>query len=437
MAVKVMNKWTRFFQIELLILNFVIIAGICGFLHYTTTYITRSYNARFFLERIQTVPLSPLRLSSVAILLFSCLVITFILRERKFPGQQKFIAFTLVIDFIVSLSIVLLLDFNYSGIILCIFANLLAHLQKGKARITFMIVAILTYFLADFELIVINYDLFSIDDYIRFYSTNTQQYLLGIYNILISLNILSFIAYCIQLIRVESSRADEIHELYGELQLVNAELKKYTIMAEKTAQTKERNRLAREIHDTLGHTLTGISAGLDACVAMIETTPFKVKKQLEILSNITRKGIKETRRSVHELRPDGLERFGLENEIIAMVEETNAITDLHINYIYEIKHLRFDEDEENTIYRIVQEGITNAIRHGRASKIDICMVEENFEVCIHMRDNGIGCTKIQDGFGTKYMKERIHMLGGNVEFDGSDGFTIDAKIPIRWGKEYD
>lgn len=64
-------------------------------------------------------------------------------------------------------------------------------------------------------------------------------------------------------------------------------------MSERMAQTRERNRLAREIHDTLGHTLTGITAGLDACLAIIDVAPDQTKKQLEMLSRVSRDGIKE------------------------------------------------------------------------------------------------------------------------------------------------
>jgi len=386
-----MNKRIRNFQIGLLILNFIIITSICGFMYYTTEYIKRSYNARFFLEQVTSVAQNPLILCIVVMLLFAGMVTTFMLRERVFQQQQQMIIVTLASDFVLSLFIVFLLNFNYSGIILFVFANLLAHLKRGKTRMIFMVVAILTYFLSDFELIAINYQLFSIQDYIRFYSPIAQQYLLGVYNVLISLNVISFIAYCIQLAIVQSSRADETHELYEELQEANAQLKEYAVVVEKTAQTKERNRLAREIHDTLGHTLTGISVGLDACVTMTETAPTEVKKQLELLGSVTRKGIKETRRSVRELRPDSIERFDLENEINAMVEAMSKMTDSHINFICDAEHLNFDEDEGNTIYRVVQEGITNAIRHGRASKIDIHITKKASEVRILIRDNGVGC----------------------------------------------
>ena len=197
-------------------------------------------------------------------------------------------------------------------------------------------------------------------------------------------------------------------------------------MSERMAQTRERNRLAREIHDTLGHTLTGITAGLDACLAIIDVAPDQTKKQLEMLSQVSRDGIKEIRRSVNELRPDALERLSLEVAIRKMVMEMS-----------QEKHLKFDEDEENAIYRVIQESITNAVRHGHAKKIWITLKKIDGEILLVIKDNGIGCEEVKSGFGTKHIKERIEMLKGTVSFDGRNGFTVTARIPIRWGETYD
>ena len=109
--------------------------------------------------------------------------------------------------------------------------------------------------------------------------------------------------------------------LYHELQNANEQLSEYADMAEKMAQTNERNRLAREIHDTLGHSLTGIIAGLDACLALVDVAPQEVKKQLKLLADVSRDGMKDVRRSVSELRPDEMERLSLNASIRKMVTE--------------------------------------------------------------------------------------------------------------------
>ena len=120
-----------------------------------------------------------------------------------------------------------------------------------------------------------------------------------------------------------------------------------------------------------------------------------------------------------------------------MVTDMTAVSGAKVHFNCQVQNLKFDEDEENAIYRVIQEGITNAIRHGKAEKIWITMTKEDSDILLQIKDNGIGSKEIKSGFGTKHIKERIGMLGGTVTFDGSSGFTVNARIPIRWGEEYD
>lgn len=219
------------------------------------------------------------------------------------------------------------------------------------------------------------------------------------------------------------------------LKEMNVQLQEYAGMREKMGETKERNRIAREIHDTLGHTMTGLSAGIDACIAMIDYSVEGTKKQLNVISQVARQGIEDIRRSVNKLRPDALEHFNLGEALEKMMEDTMNVSDVYIDYQCEIPVMKFNADEEDMIYRVVQEGITNAIRHGKATKINVKIKKENKWLILSIKDNGIGCEKIKSGFGLIHIKERIQMLSGEVIYDGANGFHIIAKIPIRWGEQ--
>jgi signal transduction histidine kinase len=253
-----------------------------------------------------------------------------------------------------------------------------------------------------------------------------------------------FIIYCINVIQNQRGTIDEVNSLYKKLQKANEDLRKaneqlkeYSIITEKMGETKERNRLAREIHDTIGHTLTGISAGIDACITMLDKSPEETKKQLEIIAKVTRDGIKEVRRSVNKLRPDALERLNLKSAIHQMIMETESMTNTRIYFSSYVDNLNFAADEEDAIYRIIQESITNAIRHGDAKQIWVNIKGDEEGIILTVRDNGSGCKEINQGFGLRHIKERVRMLNGTVEFDGTDGFTVIARIPIRWSEEYD
>ena len=95
------------------------------------------------------------------------------------------------------------------------------------------------------------------------------------------------------------------------------------------------------------------------------------------------------------------------------------------------------EDEENAIYRVIQESVTNAIRHGKASNVWISIEKDGPKLLLTIQDDGIGCQEMKKGFGTRHITERIEMLNGTVQFDGSNGFAVHVQIPIRWGEEYD
>ena len=123
----------------------------------------------------------------------------------------------------------------------------------------------------------------------------------------------------------------------------------------------------------------------------------------------------------------------MENAISRTINEICTATSAEIEYICEARLDCFTEDEEDVIYRIVQESITNAIRHGKADYIRISIRREQEMLKIGIKDNGIGCADIKKGFGLHHMEERLSMLNGSLSYDGRDGFEVKAAIPIRWG----
>ena len=417
------------------VFNSISVIGIAMFILYTTKKICNAYVASDFLEKVNAIPTSPSVLVGEILILILIMGISFICREKFVKENTGVYYFTLLIDFCASLFIVYRLDFNYNGILLWVFANLIAHIKDMGGKYALAVVSLLSYIGTNHGIISVN---------IKIYDIGVQKVLYWIYNLLTSLNIILFFAFCVFIIIEQSGTIDEVKKLYSklyktneELQQANEKLQEYAVMKEKMGETKERNRLAREIHDTLGHTLTGISAGVDACIAMIDISPEATKGQLELISRVTRDGIKEVRRSVSELRPDSLERLSLEPAIRKMVNETNSITNTKIHFECDVDKLKFDEDEENAIYRVIQESMTNSVRHKKAKNIYITIKKKYSDICILIKDDGVGCTDMKKGFGTRHIVERIKLLKGTVEFDGSDGFTTKVVIPIRWGEEYD
>ena len=218
---------------------------------------------------------------------------------------------------------------------------------------------------------------------------------------------------------------------------VNHELENYAAVSEKIAEDKERKRLAREIHDTLGHALTGIAAGVDACIAMIDINPEATKKQLMVISKVVRQGIVDVRNSLNKLRPGALEQHGFKGAIENMIEEFTSVSDLTISLDYRLDKVDFENTKEDILFRVIQESVTNAVRHGDATHIDISLYIEDNSLYLKIQDNGQGCEEIHYGFGLKQMKERLGMINGKVAYDGHHGFLTIVTIPLQEGELYD
>src|SRR5699024_320235 len=113
----------------------------------------------------------------------------------------------------------------------------------------------------------------------------------------------------------------------------------------------------------LGHALTGIITGTEASIALLDVATEMAREQLKVIVEVARQGITDVRRSVKALRPDALEKYDLEKAILSTVEDMKKVSNVDIDYHCDTSLHGFNNDEEEIIYRIVQESITNAIRH--------------------------------------------------------------------------
>lgn len=431
-------------RVIMMLVNFIAVISVPLFIYLTTEKICNDYTARDFLDQIQALPHYPFRNIILIGLLFFLLIISFFLREKVYVNHTRFVYFSLLFDFIISIIIVVLLHFNYNGIFFLVFAGIISYARGNRGKYLMIALALISLIATDSDLLSINYKLYSLENYFNYYNSTAHQYLVGGYNFLNSLNTMLFIVYCILLIQKQKGTIDEVNMLYeqirktnADLQNANSQLEEYAKITERMGETRERNRIAREIHDTLGHTLTGISVGIEACIATAELSPSKTKEHLQKISAVARNGLLDIRRSINELKPDALERLSLETAITKMITDMKSATDMQIFFDCRVKPLKFDEDEESAIYRVIQESLTNSMRHGKASRVWIVMDKEDSAIVLTIKDDGIGCTEIKSGFGTKHITERIHMLNGDVTFESKDGFCVTAKIPIRWGETYD
>ena len=427
-------------RIILFIVNLVVVIFMSGIIYNGTELICNNGLARNFLEKIQYMPTIPWKAALYSISLVVVLLITMVMRETIFKDKKMILYLFSVLDIVLCVGVIVCLNMSNKGILLIAITNIILYIDGTKRRGLFVLVVILTYIVLDYDILSVKVSILSVNDYIQYYDASKRLYIFGIRNILTSVNEVIFIVFMVFVIQRQIEENQQIKELYGEiyqsreeLKIVNIQIQSYAKKSEEMARIKERNRLAREIHDTIGHTLTGIATGLEACIELSEKNMERTKVQIVKIAELARSGLVDVRRSVSQLRPDALERFSLIPAIQKLSQDINDCTKTTVTVDIKGQVPILSGDEEETIYRIVQEGITNAVRHGNAQIITIVLQFKNKELMIDISDDGSGCMEINHGFGLKNIHERVQMLRGYVEFISSvgNGFNLKVNLPLR------
>ncbi len=409
--------------------NGLVVLLMAGFMCLTQQKIVSTMSAHEFLSTLPIVPLPAMKgfwlsMGAYALLLF----LGKLYRHGGLESGQRQLIFAAEIG--ICMLLMKSLNLAYDGIVLLAVADLM-HRYQGENQSWLLLVAMLgLYFMANYNMAIFQRHVAPFDVYAAYYRPEVQSVLLAIKNAFQSLNIVLFVLYLVLLVQSKHHEKERIAILNQQLEEANVRLRAFALEAERTAETRERNRLAREIHDTLGHTLTGIVAGLDACIVLVDTAPAVVKKQLEKIRETARHGIVDVRRSVKKLRPDDLEKMPLQQAIKKVIAEFSASSGVEIQLVELGWPEKLREDEEEVIYRIVQEGITNSRRHGKATKVTVTCGLEPGRFYIMIADNGEGCADLKQGFGLRHMEERLELLHGRLRYWSDKGFTLEATIPM-------
>lgn len=417
--------------------------GYAGFFMISVRKIIGHFRAAKFLESVERVP-PDTKLIFILVILMVCILSVDLVLRTAFPKNQRLMLLTLIADMVACCAIVILLDFNFNGIILWFFAGIISKMEGRRHWYPTIAIAILVYLLTYPAVATVWMRAYTLSDFLTVYTSSTQVTIQLIFNFMNILCVTSFFLICVIQIVSRQRRLEEINRLADQLSDANARLRHTNHQMEELmednahmAAIRERNRIAREVHDTIGHTLTGLAFGIDACEALSDGSPEELKDQLNVLSDVAREGIEDVRKSVALLKADDPEDENVVDRIQKMIDNTKKATKTEIAFECEVGQLTFDGEESHAIYRIVQEGVTNAIQHGHAKRIQIVMRKEGERLFIRIQDDGIGCPNPEEGFGLRHMRERVRMLHGTISFDGSNGFLINAVIPLRWREKND
>ena len=406
---------------------------------FVTNYVAAKGFSHSLLERLDAIPGSPSLIFWVSISLYACLLLVMYYRERH-PNQLSVYDKATIIEILLMLVIFSVLHSSYNGLILLVFADIFYGSKEFNASkdkkywFSFIILSFGMLLLSNYNLMSLFIKLPSLDTYIRFYPESVRFLLLFGKNFLYSLNIVVFM---ISLLFYILSAITERHRIEEELRMAfqaNRELNSYLALSEKIAEDRERKRIAREIHDTLGHALTGISAGIDAVKVLVDIDTNRAKEQLNNVSVVVRDGIRDVRGSLNKMRPGALENNTLKEALIKIIREYEAISNLEIHLLYKWDNIDLDIAKEDIVFRVIQESITNSVRHGHAKTIWIELLEEEEAYVMTIQDDGVGFDELHYGYGLKQMQERLMIIGGSVRFENRDGFYTYIEIPKIGGR---
>lgn len=230
----------------------------------------------------------------------------------------------------------------------------------------------------------------------------------------------------------------EYHQLVRELESKNSALQQINRTLNENISVKkrliveqERNRASKEVHDILGHSVTLVISLLEMIKATYEKEPDFAKEKVSQAMEITRKGLGELKKSLTHKKDTNITTDTLIEDLEKLTVEFSA-SGVDVEFITNHYKVKIQPKYYDTIYRICQESLTNALRHGKASKITIAVRFSEQSVDIIIADNGIGCKLFIKGNGIKGMEQRVNELDGFFSCGSPDGegFNLHVTIPM-------
>lgn len=221
----------------------------------------------------------------------------------------------------------------------------------------------------------------------------------------------------------------EMAELYQRLQ-------QYSLQIEELAENRERVRIAREIHDTVGHKMTALLAQQQAARRLYSINPDKSFSIYVKCEDLARSALQEIRLSVQAIRGGEKQHSSIVQSLDKLLTEFSEATKIHTSLIIP-KSIQVPTTISLVFYRIVQESLTNAHKHGQASQIKVTLREKDTEYQLQVVDNGKGTNQLSFGFGLLNMKERVREHHGEIHITTkvNQGFQVFISIPKEFSTE--
>ena len=248
-------------------------------------------------------------------------------------------------------------------------------------------------------------------------------------------SVITFIlAYNISEREKKDKKIERLDAAISQLTDANIGFQKYVKVIELDSIINERKRLSREIHDAVGYSLTNIIMLLEAAALLAGKDLGKQKESIFNAKKQAVNGLEETRLALRHLREEKIESLYGIRAVDELIKAFRNATGIDIQVEYGNFPTFTNEVVDAMIFRMIQEGMTNAFRHGMATKITILFWHDKGLIRLFIHDNGSGTSDIIEGIGIAGMRERLVKIGGRLTLKNViDGFELGAEIP--WRKE--
>jgi signal transduction histidine kinase len=251
----------------------------------------------------------------------------------------------------------------------------------------------------------------------------------------------------VQLVSIQREQRAALAEAYEQQAAANARLQQYAATIEELSISRERNRLARELHDTLAHSLSAVTVQLEAVRSLWQVKPESARDLLDQADETARTGLTEARRALRALRASPLQDLGL---VLALrdlaetaAERAGASLELRVS-----EHLsdrlagHVPLELEQGVYRVAQEALENVVRHAEARHIVVCLEQQAQNLVMCIEDDGVGTdgeknlppgeNQVEGRLGIRGMQERAQLIGGRLEIASrpEQGTTVTLSVPL-------
>lgn len=252
-------------------------------------------------------------------------------------------------------------------------------------------------------------------------------------NILLFTLTLVFALLLINALISERQSREQLESAHQELAETHEQLRHYALRIEDQATLQERNRIAREIHDGLGHTLAAQTIQINNAILFWQSDADQALTAVKQAKKLGAEALLEVRKSVSVLRSNPLQGLPLEAALRKLLSDFQHTTGLRVIHRFEVP-TALPGEVNMTLYRIVQESLTNIAKHAQAAQVTVGLRQQDNLILLSILDDGIGFDLTQNttGFGLQGMRERSLFLGGqfSISSQPGKGCHVSVSLPL-------